>query len=289
MTLEDSAARGLAWITELGARLDAAAPPLLQTLYIASALCGDVAPDLRPDALAAIRMLRGLLARAGAEAWQGSTGATMLLCYVVDRRLFAEPLPALEQYATAAAAVLSSLESADAVAAFLPAALVLERLGHDLPAVGQSSLPETDFLALITADSEVVRAMIRDIETASRFGQLPVAAPPDLAPVLEAHLMRALGDYHLELAATLLRGLTYLHRGRTLATQTAVASLRANQADEGYFGYFDPEIRLMHTKVNDPLVELRLLDPTLLACLWALAEFEIPHYRLYRDLCAWDP
>jgi hypothetical protein len=141
---------------------------------------------------------------------------------------------------------------------------------------------------MITADQDTIRSLVQDIERASHFGQRPVPTAPGLVggltAVLEAHLMRALGDYHLEHGATLLRGLVYLDRGRTLATTTAARFLQDNQTEEGYFGFFDPEIRLMRSRANDPTAELGLLAPTLLAVLWALAEFERDDYRLYRDL-----
>lgn len=282
--------RALGWIEALAGRLEPRSGSLstAQTLYVAAAVCGDADSSSRDDARAALSAIRTCLAGSPAEAWGAGSGAKTLLCCLIDRAFFVDALPALEEYSARAATAVETLSRDDLTEDLLPAALLLRRLGAEVPLPRSSPMSFGPTVDAMVAGEETIRGLANKIESATHFGIVePSASAEDgkaLGVVLEAHLVRALSDHDLEYAAALLRALVYLERGPTLAMRTGVSYLRSCQADDGHFGFFDREIRALRARDPEPLVELGLLAPTLLGCLWALAESEGRDYRLYRDL-----
>jgi hypothetical protein len=138
-------------------------------------------------------------------------------------------------------------------------------------------------LALLLASEDALEQLCFRISAASLFGRRAICGVHetlgDLAFALPSITLQQLRKYNLSLGAALLRSLNYLHLDQTIAVQSGIRFLEAQQRHDGAFGFFALKANESEG-VSDKITIHRLYLQTTINCMWAIAEICTPNFRL---------
>jgi len=249
-------------------------------VYLCDAL-DDIAPN--QESLKVIRRLRAHIEKASSSAY--GLGCSQLLLTQCILSHYGYPSEILSTFAVSAAKSLVN-QDAQQLFEYVTNGLLLFRLGLNStppePVITTIADTNSNALALLLADVNGLRQFCDRIALATVFGYSKASEETFgvAAQILPPIAMQRLRMYDLEIGAMLLRAMLYLGLGKSQVAQVGLRFLEFQQCSNGAFGYYAIALNRGKTSQHKSAI-LRLCLSTTTACLWTIAEFSIPGFRLF--------
>jgi hypothetical protein len=255
MRTEPIAARIAHWLRNLWTADRPSAPDVLHEMIALAALCAALTEEAEP---LAVEITRGAtsLDYTKPELATALVSAAAVLRHGTD---------------AACAQALDYLQLMDEIVPRPPvtASDVMARLAIDGMIDGECRL-HPDCEQLRTGNDEVLRALLAEIETKTRFGTRRAAVSAPFPQLLEGAALNALSRYDLPLGTRALRAAAYVGR----ISPAGAEFVHRAQRDDGSFGDFDAALKKIEASTAPEHTHLRLQLPVAFQSLWTLAELD---------------
>lgn len=220
-----------------------------------------------------------------------SSDAALILLFAGILRSFNIKNTAVEQFLQQVASATQGHNDQTEATELFATRFLLHNLGlqqmPDICAIGSfRTVPETN---LIQAEEAIIRSLLISIAAATAYGQShPSMVEPraleDMIIALPIWMLYYLRQHNLEIGASLLRAMSYLHLQEDRAFQMGLNFILAQQQLDGRFGFLGPEISQLQS-ANAHFDEIfQLYLPLTISCLWTIAEATAPGFTLFSSI-----